>query len=353
MGFGPFSNGNHHDTVEVSKSQEALARFFGVDAMTLASFKAPPPGGGEHAFIDWVKSRIAPARRMVLGPGDDAAIVEWGVHQGDCVVTTDMLLDGSCFRLEETSPVRIGRKSMAVNLSDIAAMAAKPVAAVVSVGLPRTGGRQLAEQLFKGMEEIASLFSVPIVGGDTNSWKGPLVISITLLGEVTERGPARRDGARPGDWLLTTGPLGGSILGKHLDFMPRVPEALDIHKLAPIHAMMDISDGLARDLHQICKASKCGAVIHAPSVPISHAAHNLSIDSGKTPLEHALGDGEDFELLIAMPGFRAQSLLEVQPIEGIQLHKIGHFVPEGVWIDHGDGNGAQPLGPLGYDHPLE
>ncbi len=135
--------------------------------------------------------------------------------------------------------------------------------------------------------------------------------------------------------------------------MPRVPEALDIHRLAPIHAMMDISDGLARDLHQICKASQCGAVIHGPSVPLSHDAHNLSNQTGKTPLEHALGDGEDFELLIAMPEFRAQTLLDIQPIEGIRLHKIGHFVHEGVWIDYGDGKGPQPLGPLGYDHTLE
>ena len=320
--------------------------------MTIASLQTPTLGG-EHAFIDWIKSRSAPSRRMLLGPGDDAAIVEWGIHQADCVVTTDMLLEGSCFRLAEAGPIRVGRKSMAVNLSDIAAMAAKPIAAVVSVGLPRHGGRQLAEKLFRGMEDVASLFGVPIVGGDTNSWKGPLAISVTILGEVNERGAVRRDGARPGDWLLTTGALGGSILGKHLDFLPRIPEALEIHRLAPIHAMMDISDGLARDLHQICRASRCGAVIHGPSVPLTNAAKKLALETGKSPLDHALGDGEDFELLIAMPEKSAQMLLAIQPLEGVLLHKIGYIIPEGVWLDPGNGDEFEPLGPLGFDHTLE
>ena len=131
--------------------------------------------------------------------------------------------------LAEAGPRRVGRKAMAVNLSDIAAMAGRPVAAVVSVGLPRRGGRALAEELYHGLREVADAFDTPIVGGDTNSWDGPLVITVTLLGEATARGAVRRNGARPGDWLLATGPLGGSILGKHLDFTPRVREALQLH----------------------------------------------------------------------------------------------------------------------------
>ena len=116
---------------------------------------------------------------------------------------------------------------MAVNLSDVAATAGRPVAAVVSVGLPRDGGRSLAEELYRGLREMADEFDTAIVGGDTNSWDGPLAISVTLFGEPTGRGPVTRSGAWPGDWLLCTGPFGGSIRGHHLDFTPRVAKLCD------------------------------------------------------------------------------------------------------------------------------
>src|SRR5258708_4541783 len=121
---------------------------------------------GEFAFIDWLRRRTPSAGRVLIGPGDDAALLDWSGGAG-CVATTDMLLDGSCFVLAEAGPHRVGRKAMAVNLSDIAAMAARPVAALVSVGLPRQGGRALAEALYQGMREVADAFDTPIVGGDT------------------------------------------------------------------------------------------------------------------------------------------------------------------------------------------
>jgi hypothetical protein len=154
------------------------------------------PTGGEFAFIDWLRRRTPAAGRVLLGPGDDTAILDWPAAT-PCLVTTDMLLEGSCFLLEEAGPRRVGRKAMAVNLSDIAAMAGRPVAAVVSVGLPRKGGRELAEELYLGLREMADAFDTAVVGGDTNSWDGPLVISVTLLGEATTRGAVRRSGARP------------------------------------------------------------------------------------------------------------------------------------------------------------
>src|SRR5437660_1341196 len=206
---------------------------------------------GEFAYIDWLR-RLTPADpRVQVGPGDDTAVLRL-TPGAPCLVTTDMLLEGSCFRLSEAGPRRVGRKAMAVNLSDIAAMAGRPVAAVVSAGLPRAGGRALAEELYRGLREVADAFDTAIAGGDTNSWDGPLVISVTVLGEATERGPVRRSGARPGDWLLVTGPLGGSILGKHLEFTPRVREALQLHQVADLHAMIDISDGLAADVNHLC-----------------------------------------------------------------------------------------------------
>src|SRR5438067_13138173 len=193
--------------------------------------------GGEFAFIDWLRRRTPAAGQVRLGPGDDTAVLAWPGGP-DLLVTTDMLLDGSCFLLADAGPRRVGRKAMAVNLSDIAAMAGRPVAAVVSVGLPRQGGRALAEELYAGLREVADAFDTALVGGDTNSWDGPLVISVTLLGEATGRGPVRRRGAKAGDWLLATGPFGGSIRSKHLDFTPRVREALQLNELVSLHAMI-------------------------------------------------------------------------------------------------------------------
>src|SRR5438067_9991598 len=152
--------------------------------------------GGEFAFIDWLRRRTPAAGRVLLGPGDDTAVLAWPSGT-PCLVTTDMLLEGSCFRLAEAGPRRVGRKAMAVNLSDIAAMAGRPVAAVVSVGLPRQGGRTLAEELYLGLREMADEFQTAVVGGDTNSWDGPLVISVTLFGEAAAKGPVKRSGARP------------------------------------------------------------------------------------------------------------------------------------------------------------
>src|SRR5436309_1961127 len=206
----------------------------------------------EFAYIDWLRRQTPADPRVTIGPGDDAAALRL-MPGAACLVTTDMLLEGSCFILAEAGPRRVGRKAMAVNLSDIAAMAGKPVAAVVSVGLPRQGGRALAEELYLGLREVADAFATAVVGGDTNSWQGPLVISVTVLGEATGRGPVTRSGARPGDMLLVTGALGGSILGKHLDFTPRVREAVALHGLTELHAMIDISDGLAADVGHLCE----------------------------------------------------------------------------------------------------
>src|SRR5215471_15656025 len=145
---------------------------------------ARPAATAEFAFINWLRGRTPTHPNVLVGPGDDAAVV---AGQGNILVTTDMLLEGSCFRLAEAGPRRVGRKAMAVNLSDIAAMAGRPVAAVVSVGLPRLGGRALAEGLYLGLRDVADAFDTAIIGGDTNSWNGLLVVSVTLLGEATER----------------------------------------------------------------------------------------------------------------------------------------------------------------------
>jgi thiamine-monophosphate kinase len=306
------------------------------------------PPSGEFAFIDWLRRRTPSAARVLIGPGDDTAALAWP-SAAPCLVTTDMLLEGSCFRLDEAGPHRVGRKAMAVNLSDIAAMAGIPVAAVVSVGLPRKGGLALAEQLYLGLREVADAFDTAIVGGDTNSWDGPLVISVTLLGEATPRGPVRRSGAKVGDWLLATGGFGGSILGKHLDFTPRVREALALHQAVDLHAMIDVSDGLAADVEKLCAESRCGAVLRAETIPIDPVAQRMTDDN--TPLQHALGDGEDFELVFAVAPEDGRRLLATQPVPGITLAHLGECVIEGLWIE--EGGERRPLPPTGYIHSLD
>ncbi len=269
----------------------------------------------------------------------------------ECAVTIDLLSDGVDFRLSEIDPRRAGRKALAVNLSDLAAMAAKPMAAVVSVCLPRPGGYELAQALVEGMLPLAEQYDVAIAGGDTNSWDAPLVVSVTLLGTVTERGPLRRDGARLGDRILVTGAMGGSILGRHLDFEPRVREALLLNERYRLHAGIDISDGLSLDLSRLAEASGCGAVLHTTGVPVHDDARRLARqrDDGATPLEHALNDGEDFELILAVPPADAGSLLAEQPLD-VPLTDIGEFVEEpGLWQI--DARGIRhELPPRGWEH---
>jgi thiamine-monophosphate kinase len=308
----------------------------------------PESTRAEFAYIDWLRRQTPADPRVPLGPGDDAAALALAPGK-PCLVTTDMLLEGSCFVLAEAGPRRVGRKAMAVNLSDIAAMAGRPVAAFVGVGLPRRGGRALAEELYRGLREMADAFGTAIAGGDTNSWDGPLVMSVTVIAEATGRGPVTRSGARPGDWLMVTGPLGGSILSKHLDFMPRVAEALRLHESADLRAMIDISDGLAADVHHLCEESHCGAVLRAEAIPVAEAVHALN--DGRAPLEHALGDGEDFELAFAVSPADGERLLRTQPVPGIRLSHVGECVETGVWLE-ADGR-RRALPPKGYVHHLD
>jgi thiamine-monophosphate kinase len=304
----------------------------------------------ERDFLRRLLPRLPGHARLLLGPGDDAALLALAKDNA-CVVTTDMLMDGVDFQLDHNDARRIGRKSLAVNLSDLAAMAARPVGAVISLALPRSGGEELAMQLYEGLIPLAEEFETAIAGGDTNSWDGPLVISITAVGEVTPGKEWRRSGAKLGDEILLTGSFGGSILGKHFDFTPRVREALLLAERYEIHAAMDVSDGLSLDLSRLCEVSGCGAVLDLSQIPIAPVAHELESRDGQSALDHALGDGEDFELILAVAPAVAEKLLAAQPL-GVPLARIGHFVKKsGLWQQSGVGP-PQSLAPRGYEHQL-
>jgi thiamine-monophosphate kinase len=297
----------------------------------------------EFDYIRWLRTQVRSTDRVEVGIGDDCAVVR--IPEERVLITTDMLMDGVHFRLSEAGPRRVGRKALAVNLSDIAAMAGRPVAAVVSLALPRPGAGKLAEELLRGMQPLADEFATAIVGGDTNAWPGPLVISITVIGEPGPAGPVLRSGARPGDWLLVTGPLGGSRGGKEFDFTPRIQEARTLRLLCDIHAMIDLSDGLAGDLGHLCTESGVGAVLSAERIPIAAAATG-------DRLQRALTDGEDFELALAVSPEDGRMLIEQQPVPDVTLVHVGEFVAErGMWIE--EGAKRRPLEARGYVHAFE
>jgi thiamine-monophosphate kinase len=243
--------------------------------------------------FEWIATlRGVTAPGVLVGIGDDCAVLAPSARPW--LVTTDMLTECVDFLLAEAGPIAIGRKAMAVNLSDIAAMAGVPRFALVSLCLPQNDGRTIADGVMRGLREVAEQFGVAIIGGDTNSWSGGLVVSVTILGEATERGPVRRSGAKLGDDVYVTGPVGGSLLGRHLTPTPRIELAQRLHATIDLHSMIDISDGLAQDLGHILEESQCGANLELTRVPIHEDAVRRAALTGRRPIDHALNDGEDF-----------------------------------------------------------
>ena len=278
--------------------------------------------------------------------GDDAAVI------GNNIITVDMLTEGVDFILAEVDPQWVGRKALAVNLSDIAAMGGVPRWIFMAVALPKDGALHLAEQLLDGMQPLIEKHNLVLAGGDTNTWERGLVISITLIGSTTQRGVFRRSGGKAGDRIFVTGKLGGSILRHQFFFEPRVNEALYLNEHYNIHSAIDISDGLTLDLHRLATESKLGATINESAIPISDDAVTLSQQSGRTPLEHALSDGEDFELLFSVSPKEAEKLLSVQPLQslGVTLYEIGELTSElGLRMATADGITKQII-PKGFEH---
>lgn len=303
---------------------------------------------GEFRLIDWVRQRSGPHPQVPVGIGDDAALLAPTPGE-EVIVTTDMLMDGRHFIVGETPPEWIGRKALAVNLSDIAAMGGRPLAAFISWALPRNRGRDLAESLFAGMAQLAREFNVSIAGGDTNSWDGPLVINVTLVGETIGQRRILRSGARPGDVILVTGPLGGSLAGRHLTFTPRVHEAIELSQRVHINAMLDLSDGVASDLRHVLNQSQVGATLDANSIPI-HPDVDRQLPHSEQ-LRKALTDGEDFELLLTVSPIEAEKLL-ANPPQGYSLFRIGVIDAElGARIK--TERGIEPLPTGGWEHPLD
>ena len=308
--------------------------------MTLDPSSLPP----EFSLIHSIRNQAETRPEVLLGIGDDAAVIDFGGRH--CVAALDVITEGTHFT-SDTPPHLIGRKALAVNLSDLAAMAAEPSSAFIGLVLPKRRDRAYCEELYRGLFELAKETGTTIAGGDTNSWDGPLVLSVTVLGMSTKKGAATRSGARPGDWLFVTGPLGGSLAnGRHLTFTPRIREALALQDTVDLHALIDLSDGLASDLFHITTSSDVGAIVDGHAIPI-----HSDVDPSLSPherLHHALSDGEDFELLFAVSPEDGKQLVASLPGD-ISLWKIGE-VTEGTEVLL-DFNGQRtPLQRTGWSH---
>ena len=275
---------------------------------------------------------------MAALTGDDRSLL-W---------TVDMLMAGVDFVSAQHSWAAIGRKALAVNLSDCAAMAVQPVAALCAIALCNELTMDDAAEILRGARDCGDAYDCPIVGGDTNSWDSPTVISISVAGRVPSgSSPVRRDGAKPGDQVWLTGPVGGSILGRHMTFEPRIATALEINRRLAPHAMIDISDGLALDLGRILEASGCGAVLDARRLePAIHAdARRLAAADGQAARDHALHDGEDFELIAVLPAESPEA-----ECAALGLLPLGEITAEhGFLLDEGDGNRC-PIPVRGWEH---
>ncbi len=289
---------------------------------------------------------------VLTGAGDDCAVLDCGQPGRVLLFKTDAVVGGIHFTAD-AKPEQIGHKALGRCLSDIAAMGGRPIAALVTLALPDNYSPEFIEGVYKGLNALARKFGVAIAGGETTRNPERLLISIAMIGDAAKDKCILRSGAKPGDAIYVTGELGGSRAGKHLDFEPRVAEGQWLTEHFTIHAMMDISDGLAGDLRHILRMSQVGAELHSRAVPVSRAAklQASAESSSKPPLLAALGDGEDFELLFTIASKDAVPVLDAwkKQFPDARLSCIGRITSErGLKLR--DKTGIHSLETHGYVH---
>jgi thiamine-monophosphate kinase len=308
----------------------------------------------ELDLVRWIVERTPWGGAVKVGPGDDAAVLAPAPGR-DLVFTIDEVVEGVHFRLEGEGPgpaatlTQVGQKAYASAASDLAAMGAEPLAAVVAASLPGRLGAEAGRAIHEGVMEAASSVGLPLVGGNVTGTPGPLAVTVACLGTVPEGGAFLRSGARAGDVLFVTGELGGSILGRHLAPVPRFEEARRLRALSRVAAMIDVSDGLALDLSRMCEASGAGALVLAEAVPLSKAARELARVTGRSALAHALGDGEDYELLFAAPPEDADRIEREWGLP-TRLSRVGRVLERAAGLVIKEAGRARPLEPAGFTH---
>jgi thiamine-monophosphate kinase len=327
---------------------------------------------GEFGLIARIKDRLpTPPSSVLKGIGDDASVTAPAPGK-ETVTTADLLVEGVHFDFSLQSPYSLGKKALAVNISDIAAMGASPKYAFLSLAIPQGMKLQNLDLFIKGFLEIACNYKIFLLGGDTSASPGPFFINVGLIGEGNRENLVFRSGARPGDDLYVTGTLGDSLFGlmiarsggkrrlspeeeyllkRHFDPTPRAREGRALGEKGLVRSMIDLSDGLLADLGHICEESGTGARLWAERLPLSPALRRMAARQGRPAWEAALRGGEDYELLFSAPPQHAARIATLGRRWSCGVARIGRIEPPGVGlvIESEDG----PVDPRlfrGYDH---
>jgi thiamine-monophosphate kinase len=271
---------------------------------------------GEDRLLAQLLPLLSRNRSVVLGAGDDCAVVRGPQQDHFQLLKTDCVVEGIHFAAA-SPPALIGWKAMARPLSDFAAMSGVPQFALVTLIVPSKRTLTWTKKIYRGLEKAARTFQVAIVGGETSSSSGPAVISVSVTGFVEKNRWVGRAGGKTGDELLVTGRLGGSLRGRHFKFTPRIEEARWLTKHFPIHAMMDLSDGLGADLPRLARASRVGFEVDENAIPRQRGCS----------ISQAISDGEDYELLFAISHQHSASLKKRwrQKFPKLPLTRIGRL----------------------------
>lgn len=327
---------------------------------------------GEFALIDRLQQFLQPpsGSQVVKSIGDDCAVLQPSA-ESELILTTDSQEEGVHYRLDWSTPEDIGWRCLAINVSDIAAMAGWPLGAVVALSLPPDLDVAFVDGLYRGMQDLAREMTCPIIGGNMTKTTGRISVTITVLGEVPKGQAIYRSGAQPGDEIWVTGTLGGAKAGLEALLkpeavagvstahalacyrrpQPRLREARFLRQHATLHSLLDLSDGLSGDLRHICEASRVGAQIEADAVPVHEETRRIAHALQADPLSFALHGGEDFELCFTAPPMQIGSIrADFDQAFHRSLTRVGTIHgSEGVTLKQPDGSEAI-LPTRGYDH---
>jgi thiamine-monophosphate kinase len=329
---------------------------------------------GEFGVIERI-ARFLPgqAADVVVGVGDDVAVLRTSAEQV-LLATCDIQVENVHFLLSASTPYQLGRKTIAINVSDIAAMGGQPIWALVSLALPPDTDVVLVDELYRGMLDQLQAAGAAIVGGNLSKIDGPMVIDLFLLGQCAANRFVCRSGARSGDALLVTGTLGDSraglellqrpdlsvakeareqLLAAHLTPQPRLAEGQFLARSGLVHAMLDVSDGALSDLRHICEASNVGAEVFLADLPISVACREVARALQRDTSDWALAGGEDYQLMFTVAFHDVERIRqELEKQTGTCARVIGRMLPaeQGILLQHPNGSRRRPEGAVGWDH---